>query len=102
MYTGSASRFLLVLFRLLFNFRMILFLLVFPGAFLYPSLPNRFWMDQYKFWCIDLVVLRREGETGSKLKSKLKSISTVLETVLPEVGIEGITHKKGMNLPVKR
>ena len=59
-------------------------------------------MDQYKFWCIDLVVFRREGETGSKLKSKLKSISTVLETVLPEVGIEGITHKKGMNLPVKR
>ena len=48
------------------------------------------------------MVFRREGETGSKLKSKLKSISTVLETVLPEVGIEGITHKKGMNLPVKR
>ena len=46
---------------------------------------------------IDLVVLRREGETDSKLKSKLKSISTIVETVLPEVGIEGITHKKGMN-----
>lgn len=46
---------------------------------------------------IDLVVLRREGETDSKLKSKLKSVSTVVETVLPEVGLEGITHKKGMN-----
>ena len=46
---------------------------------------------------IDLVVLRGEGETDSKLKSKLKAISTVVETVLPEVDIEGITHKKGMN-----
>lgn len=46
---------------------------------------------------IDLVVLRREGETDSKLKSKLKVISTVVETVLPEVTIEGITHKMGMN-----
>jgi hypothetical protein len=46
---------------------------------------------------IDLVVLRRQGETDSKLKSKLKAISTVVETVLPEVDIEGITHKMGMN-----
>ena len=46
---------------------------------------------------IDLVVLRREGEKDSKLKSKLKAISTVVETVLPEVTIEGITHKMGMN-----
>jgi len=46
---------------------------------------------------IDLVVFRREGETDSKLKSKLKAISTVVETVLPEVTIEGITHKMGMN-----
>jgi len=46
---------------------------------------------------IDLVVLRREGETDSKLKSKLKAVSTIVETVLPEVAIEGITHKMGMN-----
>lgn len=46
---------------------------------------------------IDLVVLRRDGETDSKLKSKLKTVSTVLEAVLPEVTIEGITHKMGMN-----
>lgn len=46
---------------------------------------------------IDLVVLRREGETGNQLKSKLKIISQEIETVLPEVSIEGITHKKGMN-----
>ena len=42
---------------------------------------------------IDLVVLRKEGETDSKLKSKLKIVSTVVDTVLPEVTIEGITHK---------
>lgn len=46
---------------------------------------------------IDLVVLRRDGETDSKLKSKLKAVSTVAETVLPEVPVEGITHKRGMN-----
>lgn len=46
---------------------------------------------------IDLVVLRREGETDSELKSKLKTVSTVVETVLPEIHIEGITHKMGMN-----
>lgn len=46
---------------------------------------------------IDLVVLRKEGETDSKLKSKLKIVSTVVDTVLPEVTIEGITHKMGMN-----
>ena len=46
---------------------------------------------------IDLVVLRREGETDSKLKSKLKAVSTVVEAVLAEVHIEGITHKRGMN-----
>lgn len=46
---------------------------------------------------IDLVVLRREGETDSKLKSKLKSVSKVVEIILPEVPIDGITHKMGMN-----
>jgi hypothetical protein len=46
---------------------------------------------------IDLVVLRRERETDSKLKAKLKAVSTIVETILPEVTIEGITHKMGMN-----
>ena len=46
---------------------------------------------------IDLVVLRREGESDNKLKSKLKAVSTIMETVMPEVVIEGITHKMGMN-----
>jgi len=46
---------------------------------------------------IDLVVLRREGETDGKLKAKLKAISTVVAAVLPEIPFEGITHKMGMN-----
>ncbi|MFN8266982.1 MAG: nucleotidyl transferase AbiEii/AbiGii toxin family protein [Chitinophagales bacterium] len=46
---------------------------------------------------IDLVVLRRDGESDNKLKSKLKDISKIIEPVLPEVEIEGITHKMGMN-----
>jgi Nucleotidyl transferase AbiEii toxin, Type IV TA system len=46
---------------------------------------------------IDLVVLRREGETDNKLKTKLKAIGKVLEPVLPEMHIDTITHKMGMN-----
>lgn len=46
---------------------------------------------------IDLVVLRRTGETDNKLKSKLKAISNVVETLMPEVAIDTITHKMGMN-----
>lgn len=46
---------------------------------------------------IDLVVFRREGETDNKLKSKLKTISTVIEAELPEIAITGITRKMGMN-----
>lgn len=46
---------------------------------------------------IDLVILRYKKETEGRLKSKLKSVSSIVDTVLPEVAIEGITHKRGMN-----
>lgn len=46
---------------------------------------------------IDLVVLRRVGETDSKLKSKIREVSKVIEPVLPEVEIPEITNKRGMN-----
>lgn len=46
---------------------------------------------------IDLVVLRKENETDSKLKSKLRDVSRAIEMDLPEVEIEGITRKMGMN-----
>jgi hypothetical protein len=45
---------------------------------------------------IDLVVLRREGETDNKLKTKLKTIGKVVSEVLTEVEIATITHKVGM------
>jgi Nucleotidyl transferase AbiEii toxin, Type IV TA system len=46
---------------------------------------------------IDLVVLRREGESNNRLTNKIKTISEVVNAVLPEVMIEGLTRKKGMN-----
>lgn len=46
---------------------------------------------------IDLVVLRREGETDARMKAKLKAVSEVASVVLPEVNVDGITHKMGMN-----
>lgn len=46
---------------------------------------------------IDLVVIRREGESDSKLKSKIKSISDLVASILPEKNVEGITQKMGMN-----
>lgn len=55
------------------------------------NLINRFSED------IDLVVMRREGETDAKLKIKIRTIGKVLEDHLPEIEIEGLTHKMGMN-----
>jgi hypothetical protein len=46
---------------------------------------------------IDLVVLRREGESNNKLTTKIKTISNIVDTALPEVDIEGLTQKMGMN-----
>lgn len=45
---------------------------------------------------IDLVILRKEGESDNKLKSKLKKISTLVEETLPEIELEGISRKRGM------
>jgi hypothetical protein len=46
---------------------------------------------------IDLVVFRREGESNNKLTTKIKTISEVVKAALPEVHIEGLTQKMGMN-----
>jgi predicted nucleotidyltransferase component of viral defense system len=46
---------------------------------------------------IDLVVLHREGETDSQLTKKIRTISRVVEGVLPEVETENVTRKRGMN-----
>ncbi len=44
---------------------------------------------------IDLVVLRTEGETDNQLKARIRRISKIVEEVLPETRIEGLTNKKG-------
>lgn len=46
---------------------------------------------------IDLVVLRRKGESNNKLTSKIRKISGVVSAVLPEVDIPEVTQKMGMN-----
>lgn len=46
---------------------------------------------------IDLVVLRREGESNNRLTTKIGTISDVVNDVLPEVYIDGLTQKMGMN-----
>ncbi len=46
---------------------------------------------------IDLVVLRREGESNNKLTTKIRQISSVVSGVLPEVEVPEITQKMGMN-----
>ena len=44
---------------------------------------------------IDLVVLRNEGENDNQMKRKIRSISQVVENVLSEIQVEGLTNKKG-------
>lgn len=46
---------------------------------------------------IDLVVLRRDGESDARMKTKLKNVSKAIEPVLPEIEIDDITRKRGMN-----
>ncbi len=44
---------------------------------------------------IDLVILRKGNESGNQLKNKIKQVSKVVESVLPEVEVDGVTNKKG-------
>ncbi len=46
---------------------------------------------------IDLVIRRREDETSNQLTKKLRQITAVVSKVLPEVQIEEVTRKMGMN-----
>jgi predicted nucleotidyltransferase component of viral defense system len=44
---------------------------------------------------IDMVVLRTEGDNDSQLKKKIRAISKVVDNVLPEIEVEGLTNKVG-------
>ena len=44
---------------------------------------------------IDIVVLRREGENDNQLKKKLKTITAIVDKVMPEIQVEGLTNKRG-------
>ena len=45
---------------------------------------------------IDLVILKKENETANQLKTKIKKVSNCVSKILPEIEVEGITHKLGM------
>ena len=45
---------------------------------------------------VDIVVLSNKGESGNKLKNKLKAITDAVSSIMPEVEIKGITNKLGM------
>ncbi|MEJ0105131.1 MAG: nucleotidyl transferase AbiEii/AbiGii toxin family protein [Bacteroidota bacterium] len=46
---------------------------------------------------VDMVVLNNKGESGNQLKNKLKAITDSVSKIMPEIEIDGITIKKGMN-----
>ncbi|WP_066222911.1 nucleotidyl transferase AbiEii/AbiGii toxin family protein [Formosa haliotis] len=45
---------------------------------------------------VDLVMVRKETDTTSKMERKVKKPSKVIESILPEIYMEGLTNKKGM------
>lgn len=46
---------------------------------------------------IDLVVVKSPEDSGNQLKNKTKKVSKILESYFPEIEVEGITQKMGMN-----
>ncbi len=44
---------------------------------------------------IDIVVLKKEGESDNQLKNKIRTISKIVEAIMPEVEVKGLTNKKG-------
>jgi len=44
---------------------------------------------------IDVVVLRHEGENDNQLKTRIKNVGKIVESVMPEVDIPELTNKRG-------
>ncbi len=45
---------------------------------------------------IDIVLVKQENESSNQLRNKLKKITKVVDMLIPEIKIQGITNKKGM------
>ena len=45
---------------------------------------------------IDLVIIKKEDENDNQLKRKIKAITALVSTVIPEIEVEGVTRKVGM------
>ncbi len=46
---------------------------------------------------IDLMIIRKEGETGNQSTKKIRKVSKIASDLLPEIYVENITRKRGMN-----
>jgi hypothetical protein len=46
---------------------------------------------------IDLSLLKSPNDSSNQLTKKLKAISTIVSIIIPEVQVEGLTRKMGMN-----
>ncbi len=46
---------------------------------------------------IDLVVIKHADENDNDLKRKIKAISQIVDSIIPEIQVEGVTTKFGMN-----
>jgi hypothetical protein len=44
---------------------------------------------------IDLVIYKQEGESANQLNKKITRVEELVSAVLPEVKIDGLTHKRG-------
>lgn len=44
---------------------------------------------------IDVVVLRKEGENDNQMKKKIRAAGKIVEAVMPEIAIPGLTNKMG-------
>ena len=44
---------------------------------------------------VDIVVICKEGETDNQRKSKIRKIGKLVEKIMPEITVNGLTNKKG-------
>jgi predicted nucleotidyltransferase component of viral defense system len=46
---------------------------------------------------IDLAILKSPTDSSNQLTSRLKTISKIVSDIIPEIEVEGLTRKMGMN-----